>query len=196
MLDVDLRGLAGGGLKLAERFGDEAYYVALCIRSGMVRPELPHRVGEDAARVRALRSARLALCRRRDPPRRPGRVARRARRHHLQTSSTSAPTRSPTPGGTAACRRATGSRSWSATIAASSTPCSRRPSAAPGSCCLNTSFAGPQIREVAGREGTDLLVYDDEYAPDARGDRAAATAAGARGPTARGGPPRTMRSRS
>jgi fatty-acyl-CoA synthase len=30
---------------------------------------------------------------------------------------------------------------------------------------LNTSFAGPQIREVAGREGTDLLVYDDEYAP-------------------------------
>jgi fatty-acyl-CoA synthase len=29
---------------------------------------------------------------------------------------------------------------------------------------LNTSFAGPQIREVATREGTDLLVYDDEYA--------------------------------
>src|ERR1700735_2781196 len=28
---------------------------------------------------------------------------------------------------------------------------------------LNTSFAGPQIREVADREGTDLLVYDDEY---------------------------------
>ena len=28
---------------------------------------------------------------------------------------------------------------------------------------LNTSFAGPQIREVAEREGTDLLVHDDEY---------------------------------
>jgi fatty-acyl-CoA synthase len=28
---------------------------------------------------------------------------------------------------------------------------------------LNTSFAGPQIREVAGREETDLLVYDEEY---------------------------------
>ena len=28
---------------------------------------------------------------------------------------------------------------------------------------LNTSFAGPQIREVATREGTDLLVYDEEY---------------------------------
>jgi fatty-acyl-CoA synthase len=29
---------------------------------------------------------------------------------------------------------------------------------------LNTDFAAPQIREVAGREGTDLLVHDDEYA--------------------------------
>ncbi len=28
---------------------------------------------------------------------------------------------------------------------------------------LNSSFAGPQIEEVAEREGTDLLVYDDEY---------------------------------
>ncbi|MGI8863874.1 MAG: acyl-CoA synthetase [Solirubrobacteraceae bacterium] len=28
---------------------------------------------------------------------------------------------------------------------------------------LNTSFAAPQIREVADREGTDLLVYDHEY---------------------------------
>ncbi len=28
---------------------------------------------------------------------------------------------------------------------------------------LNTDFAGPQIRDVAGREGTDLLVHDDEY---------------------------------
>ena len=28
---------------------------------------------------------------------------------------------------------------------------------------LNTSFAAPQIRDVATREGTDLLVYDEEY---------------------------------
>ena len=34
---------------------------------------------------------------------------------------------------------------------------------------LNTSFAGPQIREVAEREGTDLLVYDDEYADTSKG---------------------------
>jgi fatty-acyl-CoA synthase len=34
---------------------------------------------------------------------------------------------------------------------------------------LNTSFAGPQIREVADREGTDLLVYDDEYSETLEG---------------------------
>jgi fatty-acyl-CoA synthase len=28
---------------------------------------------------------------------------------------------------------------------------------------LNTDFAGPQVREVAAREGIDLLVHDDEY---------------------------------
>jgi len=28
---------------------------------------------------------------------------------------------------------------------------------------LNTDFAGPQVREVAEREGVDLLVHDDEY---------------------------------
>ena len=29
---------------------------------------------------------------------------------------------------------------------------------------LNTDFSGPQLRDVADREGTDLLVHDDEYA--------------------------------
>ena len=29
---------------------------------------------------------------------------------------------------------------------------------------LNTDFSGPQLRDVAAREGTDLLVHDDEYA--------------------------------
>jgi fatty-acyl-CoA synthase len=28
---------------------------------------------------------------------------------------------------------------------------------------LNTDFAGPQVREVCGREGVDLLVHDEEY---------------------------------
>ena len=36
----------GGGLKLAERVTDEAYFAAVCMRSGLVRPELPHRVAQ------------------------------------------------------------------------------------------------------------------------------------------------------
>ena len=34
---------------------------------------------------------------------------------------------------------------------------------------LNTDFAGPQLREVAAREGARMLVYDDEFAPLRRG---------------------------
>ncbi|MFI5776932.1 acyl-CoA synthetase [Nocardia sp. NPDC051570] len=30
---------------------------------------------------------------------------------------------------------------------------------------LNTDFAGPQLHDVAAREGVDLLVYDEEYEP-------------------------------
>ena len=52
MVEVDLkalldpRTLVGGGLKLVERFGDEAYFAAVCIRSGMVGPELPHKLAQ------------------------------------------------------------------------------------------------------------------------------------------------------
>src|SRR5580700_9826406 len=34
--------------KLAERAGDEAYFATLCIRSGLVGPEPPHRVAQLA----------------------------------------------------------------------------------------------------------------------------------------------------
>jgi fatty-acyl-CoA synthase len=34
---------------------------------------------------------------------------------------------------------------------------------------LNTDFAGPQVREVAEREGTALLVHDDEYSDRVQG---------------------------
>ena len=30
---------------------------------------------------------------------------------------------------------------------------------------MNTGFSGPQVREVAAREGADLLVYDEEFEP-------------------------------
>jgi fatty-acyl-CoA synthase len=34
---------------------------------------------------------------------------------------------------------------------------------------MNTGFAGPQIREVSEREGADMFVYDEEYAPELEG---------------------------
>ena len=45
-LALDPKGLIGGAAKLAERAGDEAYFAALCIRSGLVGVEPPHHVAQ------------------------------------------------------------------------------------------------------------------------------------------------------
>ena len=47
-MDLDPRQLLKGGLKLAERAGDEAYFATLCVRSGMVGLEPPHRLAKMA----------------------------------------------------------------------------------------------------------------------------------------------------
>src|ERR1700742_4601202 len=48
LLPDEVKGLVGGGLNRVERFGDEAYFAAVCVRSGMVRPELPHKLVQMA----------------------------------------------------------------------------------------------------------------------------------------------------
>ena len=48
---------------------------------------------------------------------------------------------------------------------------------------MNTGFSGPQIREVAGREGTDLFVYDEEYSRRSRGSSSSPRDASGPGPT-------------
>jgi fatty-acyl-CoA synthase len=162
VLDVDLKGLAGGGLKLAERFGDEVFYVGVCVRSGMVRPELPHRVAQillafehygllaGTVAVGAIRHRdRVAL---RDElgdvtykelDERSNALANAWLEHGLRAGD-----------GVAILVR--NHRGFLDGVFAAA-KCGAR------IVLLNTSFAGPQIREVAGREGTDLLVYDDEY---------------------------------
>ena len=45
-LALDPKGLVGGATKLAERAGDEAYFAALCVRSGLIGPEPPHKVAQ------------------------------------------------------------------------------------------------------------------------------------------------------
>ncbi len=159
---------AGDASRLAERFGDEAYFAALCIRSGIVGPELPHRIAQlvltferfgllgGAIAAGAIRHGdRLALVDERgelsyeELDQRSNALANAWREHGLE------------PGEGVAILVRNHRGFMDAVFAAAK--CGAR------IILLNTSFAGPQIREVAGREGTDLLVHDDEYA-DTLGD--------------------------
>ena len=129
--DVDLKRLLGTGAKLAERAGDEAYFVARLLPGRRLRDRVAAAAGADRARDRAPRAAGQLDRDRRDPPPRPGRGPRRARRPQLPRARTSTPTRWPTPGVSAACGPGTASRSSSATTAGSWRPCSGRSCAAP-----------------------------------------------------------------
>lgn len=159
---MDVKALLGGGIKLAERVGDEAYYVALCARSGIVRPEPPHRIAQIArvfecygmfagvVTVGAIRSGDRVAVRDergdltyRELDQRSNALANAWREQGLQPGE-----------GVAILVR--NHRGFLESVFAAA-KCGAR------IVLLNTSFAGPQIREVAGREGTDLLVYDDEY---------------------------------
>jgi fatty-acyl-CoA synthase len=157
-------GILSDAGRLVERFGDEAYFAALCVRSGMVGPiELPHRVAKvllalerfgllgGAISAGAIRHGdRTAVIDERgeltykELDQRSNALANAWREHGLE----------PGEGVAVLVRNHRGF--FDALFAAAK--CGAR------IILLNTSFAGPQIREVAEREGTDLLVYDDEYA--------------------------------
>jgi fatty-acyl-CoA synthase len=162
IVDLDPKAILGGTAKLVERFGDEAYFAALCIRSGLVGPELPHRVAQlllaferfgmlgGAVAAGAIRHGdRTAVidergevsCRELDQ--RSNALANAWRESGLE------------PGEGVAILVRNHRGYLDAVFAAAK--CGAR------IVLLNTSFAAPQILEVADREGTDLLVYDDEY---------------------------------
>jgi fatty-acyl-CoA synthase len=161
--NLDLKTIVGGAARLAERFGDEAYYVTLCIRSGLVGPELPHKVAQimfafdrygmigGAVKAAAIRSGdragiidELGTLTFSELDQRSNRLANAWRERGLQ----------PGEGVTILARN---HRFFLDAVFAAAKSGARI-------VLLNTDFAGPQIREVASREGTDLLVYDDEYA--------------------------------
>ena len=168
IVKVDVRALVGDGVKLAERAGEEAYYAALILRSGVVRPELPHRAAQIAVAferfgmlagivaIGAIRTGdRVAI---RDElgeisyqelDQRTNALANAWREQGLKSGD-----------GVAILAR--NHRGFLEAVFAAA-KCGAR------IVLLNTSFAGPQIREVAGREGTDLLVYDDEYSATLEG---------------------------
>jgi len=161
-VDLDPRAIIQGGWKLVERAGDEAYFAALCVRSGMVGLEPPHRLAQTllaferygmlgaAGAVGAIRHGdRVAVIDERGEltyrqlDERANAIANAWRKHGLQAGE-----------GVAILVR--NHRGFLESVFAAA-KCAAR------IILLNTSFAGPQIREVAEREGTDLLVYDDEY---------------------------------
>jgi acyl-CoA synthetase (AMP-forming)/AMP-acid ligase II len=161
-LDLDPRTIIRGGLKLAERAGDEAYFATLCVRSGMVGLDPPHRVAQmllalerygllgGAAAAGAIRHGdHIAIvdergeCSYKELDEHSNAIANAWREQGLEPEE-----------GVAILAR--NHRGFLESVFAAA-KCGAR------IILLNTSFAGPQIREVAEREGTDLLVYDDEY---------------------------------
>ena len=162
-MDLDLRSILEDAGRLVARFGDEAYYVVLCVRSGLIGVELPHRVAlmlrafdrfgtlGGAVSVASIRGGgRIGLVDElgsltfRELDQRSNALANAWREHGLE----------PGEGVTILARNHRGF--LDAVFAAAK--CGAR------TVLLNTDFAGPQIRRVAAREGTDLLVFDDEYA--------------------------------
>ena len=164
----DPKALIAGATKLAERAGDEAYFAGLCIRSGLVGPERPQRLAQmvvgfqrygllgGAVVAGGLRYGdRAAMIDERgelsyaDLDRRTNALANAWRERGLQAGE-----------GVAILAR--NHRGFLEAVFATA-KCGAR------IVLLNTSFAGPQIREVAQREGTDLLVHDDEYSETLQG---------------------------
>src|SRR5437764_1162173 len=167
-MNWDPRAIIGGGRKLAERAVDETYFAALCIRSGVVGVEPPHRVAKmlmaferygllggsisAAAARHADRAAiidELGTLSYKDLDEHSNALANAWREHGLTAGE-----------GVAILVR--NHRGFLEAVFAGA-KCGARV------ILLNTSFAGPQIREVATREGTDLLVYDDEYSQTLEG---------------------------
>jgi len=163
-VDGHLRAIAGTATKLAERFGDEAYFAALCLRAGVTRgAELPHRgaqillaferysmLGGAIAAAGIRHGDRIALA---DEL---GELSYKQLDQRSNALANAWCERGLEPGEGVAILARNHRGFIDALFAAAK--CGAR------IVLLNTSFAGPQIHEVAGREGTDLLVYDQEYA--------------------------------
>jgi fatty-acyl-CoA synthase len=164
MVDLlDPLGLVSGATKLLERFGDEAYYVALCIRAGLVGPEMPHKVAQmlisferygmlgGGMSLAGLRHGnQLALI---DEG---GQLTYKELDQRVNSLAT-AWRRDGLRAGDGVAILARNHRGFLEAFFAAA-KCGAR------IILFNTSFSGPQVREVAEREGVDLFVFDEEFA--------------------------------
>ena len=128
-MDLDPSALLSSAAKLAERLGDEAYFGALCLRSGMFGLPLPHQIVQILLALErhglvggAISAGAVRFGRRPAIIDELGAVSyKQLDRAQQRDRELLARARARSP--------ATGSRSWSAITAGSSTPCSPRPNA-------------------------------------------------------------------
>jgi fatty-acyl-CoA synthase len=161
-LDLDLKRLAGEGVKLVGRAADEAYFARVCFRAGVFELESPQRLARIVRSIErhGLLASSVAI----GTIRHPDRVAIRddrgdltyrelyGRANALANAWRSRGVRA----GDGVTMLIRNHRGFLETLFAAVLLGTRV-------ILLNTSFAGPQIRDVAEREGTDLIVYDDEF---------------------------------
>ncbi|HEX5195065.1 MAG TPA: acyl-CoA synthetase [Solirubrobacteraceae bacterium] len=161
-LDVDLRRLLGTGAKLAGRAADEAYFARVCFRAGVFEIESPQRLARIVHSIErhGLLASSIAI----GAIRQPDRVAIRDERGDVTFRELHGRINA-----LANAWRARGVRAGDGITILVRNHRGFLEALFAGVLCgarvilLNTSFAGPQIRDVAEREGTDLLVYDDEF---------------------------------
>ena len=161
--DVDLKRLRGVGVKLAGRAGDEAYFAAVCFRAGVFGIESPQRLARIVRAIegRGLLASSIEI----GAIRHPDRVAIRDERgdltyrelHEHANALANAWHERGLEAGDGVAILVRNHRGFLEAVFGA-VLCGARV------ILLNTSFSGPQLREVAEREGTDLLVYDDEFA--------------------------------
>ena len=161
--DVDLKRLLGRGTKLAIRAGDEAYFARACFRAGVFGIESPQRLARivHAIERHGLLASSIAIGAIRHPDRvalrdERGDVSYRELYENVNAVANALRQRGLRPGDGVAILVRNHRGFLEAVFGA--ILCGARV------ILLNTSFAGPQLREVVEREGTDLLVYDDEFA--------------------------------
>ena len=161
--DVDLKRLLGAGVKLAERAGDEAYFASVCFRAGVFAIESPQRLARIVHAIE--RHGLLASSIEIGAIRHPDRVAIRDERgdltyrelHEHANALANAWRERGLEAGDGVAILVRNHRGF-LEAAFGAILCGARV------ILLNTSFAGPQLRQVAERERTDLLVHDDEFA--------------------------------
>jgi fatty-acyl-CoA synthase len=158
----ETHGIVAGAVRLAERLGNEAYYAALCLRSGVVGIEPPHKVAQMLLELE--RYGTLGAL--------SGIAAIRHRDHLVMVDDLGEITygelgdrvnalatawiEEGLEAGDGVALLARNHRGLLVALFAAAR-CGAK------IILLNTGFSGPQIREVCEREGADLLVYDEEF---------------------------------